>query len=127
MTDVEGGLRTWLRTLGTPAGTRVFVSAPPGAEKPYVVVGLIDAEDDHLNDAPLDVTLIQLDCFGTNKASAHNLYTSLRESLRAAPCGLTLSPGTTLKGVSVVSGTRYFPDENGTPRYIITAQVIVGP
>lgn len=127
MTDVEGGLRDWLRTepaVAAIVAQRVFVSVPPKTTLPYVTIGLVDEHDD-TSTAPLDVCLVQIDAWAGNKRQARDLYNAIKQSLRDATCGLTLASGTTLKG-AVIVGTVYLPDpEDQTPRYSGTAQVIV--
>lgn len=128
MTDVEGAIRAGLRAANLAGvGQRVFVDAPAGAALPYVTVGLVDAQDD-TSTAPLDVALIQLDAWGRTKREAHTLYMALRTWLRDVAPGSTFAAGTTVKGTRVVPGTTYLPDAaDGTPRYLITAEVIVAP
>lgn len=128
MTDVEGGVRDALRAANLAGvGTRVFVDAPAGARLPYVTVGLVDAQDD-TSDAPLDVTLVQLDAWAASKREAHTLYMTLRTWLRDTAPGSTLTAGTRCCGTRVVPGTTYLPDAaDGTPRYVITAEIIVAP
>lgn len=127
MTDVEGGLRAALRAEGLPGvGSRVFVDVEGSPQLPYVTIGLVDSVDDE-SDAPLDLELVQLDAWGATKLQAHEVYRSLRTWLRTLPPGSTLAPGTTFKGARVVPGTSYLPDDDGTARYVITAEIIVAP
>jgi hypothetical protein len=125
--DPEGGMRTWLRGLGLSCGQRVFLDVAGTPAFPYVTVGLVDITED-ISDAPLDVTLVQLDAWGANKPQARALYGELRASLRTLTAGVTLAAGTTMRGTPViVPGTTYLPDEDGTARYIITAQLLISP
>ena len=127
MTDVEGGLRAALRAAAIPGvGTRVFVDVDGSPQLPYVTIGLVDSVDD-TSDAPLDLELVQLDAFGTTKREAQTIYRWLRTWLRTLPPGSTLTSGTTFHGARVVPGTSYLPDDDGTPRYVITAEIIVAP
>lgn len=127
MTDIEGGLRAALRAAGLPGvGTRVFVDVEGSPALPYVTVGLVDSQDD-TSDAPVDAELVQLDAWGSTKREAHEVYRSLRTWLRTTVPGSTLAPGTTFKGARVVPGTSYLPDDDGTPRYVITAEILVAP
>lgn len=127
--DVEGGLRAWFRTLtfDPDVGSRVFVDVAGAPTLPYITVGLIDAQDD-TSDAPLDRALVQIDAWAATKRDAQSLYMGIRTSLRNAPSGLTLTPGTRFLGCQIQPGTAYLPDaDDGTPRYVITAEIIVGP
>lgn len=127
MTDIEGGLRETLRAATIPGvGSRVFVDVSGAPALPYVTIGLVDSVDD-TSDAPLDLELIQLDAWGSTKREAHTVYRWLRTWLRTTLPGSTLTSGTTFKGARVVPGTSYLPDEDGTPRYVITAEIIVAP
>lgn len=125
--DAEGGFRAWGRAQGWACGGRVFVDVNGAPTMPYVTVGLVDVTED-TTDAPLDLVLIQLDAWAANKAQARALYGQVRASLKALEPGTTLLAGTTVRGTPViVPGTTYLPDDDGTPRYIITAQVLIGP
>ena len=128
MTDVEGGVRDALRALNLPdVGARVFVDVNGSATKPYITVGLVDAQDDQANDGPLDVALVQIDAWGRTKREAQALFMALRTWLRDTAPGSTLTAGTRCIGARTVPGTTYLPDDDGTPRYVITAEIIVAP
>lgn len=137
--DVEGGLRTYLRadagviaataTVGSEAS--VWFGIPKGATEAYypmAVVFLVTATDD-TSDAPLDIPLVQIDCWGSlhpngngDKASATALVNAVRSALHAVRGRTVLAPGITAFGFNVESAA-WLPDpDNDRPRYAITAE-----
>jgi hypothetical protein len=69
MPDVEGGVRTFLRAnagVAAIVGQRVFFGVPKGATEatfPLVTVSRVGGGDD-FSDVPIDVALVQIDCWG---------------------------------------------------------------
>jgi hypothetical protein len=132
--DVEGAMRTWLRTI--PAVTavvaqRVFFGVPKAAVEatfPLVVVQRVGGGDD-ASEAPIDVALIQLDCWGSlgangigDKASATRLCNAVRSACRSF-WGPQLVPGVDAAGITVQS-VIWLPDPaNDRPRYSLTVEV----
>jgi hypothetical protein len=129
--DVEGAVRTRLRGQ-TPAGNRVFFGIPKDARDeswPLIVVSRVGGGADQ-SDAPVDVALIQLDCWGTlsaegigDKAGATALVNSARAALEAMGTDQPIVAGTQLHGANVES-VLWLPDpDNDRPRYVVTAEV----
>ncbi len=129
--DPEGAVRTNLRGK-TPAGNRVFFGVPKGATEaswPMIVVQRVGGGADR-SDAPVDVCLIQLDCWGTfgasgdgDKAGATALLNSARAALEAMGTDQPIVAGTQLHGANVES-VLWLPDpDNDRPRYVVTAEV----
>lgn len=131
--DVEGAVRTLLRAdaaLVAVVGQRVFFGVPKGAVEatfPLITVSRVGGGDD-AGDAPLDVAMVQLDCWGGidgsgngRKAEATALVNTLRSTLRAV--NGTQVGTVTLFGVNVESVV-WLPDPNSDrPRYVVTAEV----
>lgn len=133
--DVEGALRTWLRTqtdVTTIVGNRVFFGIPRKAIEttfPLVSIERVGGGAD-LSEAPVDLALIQIDCWGslnTNgdplKATATTLVNAVRASLESVTTRTTLTTGVDVFGINVESVV-WAPDpDNDRPRYAITAEV----
>lgn len=128
--DVEGALRTHLRAdAGVVAlvGQRVFFGVPKKATEatfPLVVVQRVGGGSD-VSEAPLDVALVQVDCWGSIangnglKAGATALVNAVRASLEAVGTDQTA----VLKGANVES-VLWLPEvDNDRPRYAVTAVV----
>lgn len=129
--DVEGAVRTYLRGE-TPAGNRVFFGVPRDADEdtwPLIVVSRVGGGGDG-SDAPVDVALVQLDCWGTfgasgngDKAGATALVNAARAALEAMGTDQPILSGTQLHGANVES-VLWLPDpDNDRPRYVATAEV----
>lgn len=135
--DVEGALRTWLRTrtaLTALVGQRIFFGVPRGAGEssfPLVAIQRVGGGDD-ASDAPLDRALIQLDVWGQldasgngRKADAWAVVNALRTQLGAMGPDTTLASGVIGHGATVES-VGWLPDpDSDRPRYAVTAEVTV--
>lgn len=132
--DVEGGVRAYLRAdadvqAALGGSQRVFFGIPKSPTWPLVVVSRVGGGDD-LSDAPVDVALIQIDCWGEiDAASGHGLKsgcTTLVNAVRSALTAMTDHVATAacrLVGASVQSVV-WLPDpSNDRPRYVVTAEV----
>lgn len=134
--DVEGCLRTWMRTLAsitTIVGQRVFFGVPKGAVEatfPLVTVSRIGGGDDP-GEAPVDRALVQVECWGSidssgngRKSQATALVNAVRSEFRAVN-GSTVLSGTTIAfGINVESAV-WLPDpDSDRPHYVVTAEVI---
>lgn len=125
--DPEGGLRDYLRAnAGVVALVvqRVFFGIPDNPVWPLITVSRVGGGDD-LSEAPIDVALLQVDCWadGRNKAQAHAVASAVRDAL-AAIRGAVAVNGTTVLYGAVVESVLFAPDPaDARPRYAITAQV----
>jgi hypothetical protein len=122
--DVELAVRDYLRAdsgVSALASNRVFYGVPKaGAPATFATVQRIGGGDDP-SEAPVDLSLVQIDCWAQTKAVAQ----SLRDAVRTA--FLELRPrtqgSTVLYGAEVISDI-WLPDpDSDRPRYSVTAQV----
>jgi hypothetical protein len=132
--DVEGAMRTWLRNhtaVSAIVGARVFFGVPKKSPRfPLVTVQRVGGGDDLGTDAPLDIALLQIDCWGEIddsgngvKSGATALVNAVRTALRAVGSDTLLTTGVTAHGVNVES-VLWLPDpDNDRPRYSVTAEV----
>ena len=132
--DTEGAIRTWLRAqpaVTALVGQRVFFGIPKAATEatfPLVTVQLVSTVPDP-SEAPVDRSLIQIDCWGSLDASGNGqkaAATALVNTIRALLHSITQPTpmGTvTVFGANVESVT-WLPDPtNDRPRYVLTAEV----
>lgn len=131
--DTEGAMRAWLRShtaVSALVGARVFFGIPKkNPTFPLITVQRIGGGDD-VSDAPLDIALLQIDCWGEIdasgngvKAGATALVNAVRTALRAVGTDTQLTTGVTAHGVNVES-VLWLPDpDNDRPRYSVTAEV----
>lgn len=133
--DVEGALRTWLRTqpsLTALVGQRVFFGVPKGATEatfPLVTIQRVGGGAD-TSTAPIDRALLQIDCHGSidasgngRKAEATALVNTVRALLHSIE-NTSLTATCRALGVTVES-VIWLPDpDNDRPRYSVTAEVI---
>jgi len=133
--DVEGGLRTYLRAntgVSTIVGQRVFFGVPKSAVEatfPLVTVQRVGGGDPG-GEAPVDVALVQIDCWGSidssgngDKAEAWTVVNAVRSALRVVNGRTTLKSGVAAFGITVESVV-WLPDpDNDRPRYSVTAEV----
>lgn len=133
--DVEGALRTWLRAqsgVSAIVGNRVFFGVPRKATEssfPMVVVTRVGGAPD-LSEAPVDLALVQVDCWGSLngagdplKATATDLVNAVRAALESVNGRTTLTAGVDVFGIAVES-VIWSPDpDNDRPRYSVTAEV----
>ena len=133
--DVEGGLRTYLRAnsgVSALVGNRVFFGVPRKATEtsfPLVTVQRVGGGAD-LSDAPVDVALLQVDCWGSLnangdplKVTATHLVNTVRAAVEAVNGRTTLTSGVDAFGITVESVV-WAPDpDNDRPRYSVTAEV----
>ena len=134
--DVEGALRTWLRTR--PAITdlvaqRVFFGIPKQATEtsfPMIVLSRVGGGDE-AGDAAIDTATIQFDCYGSIDASsgygkkytATELKNALRSELNTIAGDVALTATVNCLGAAVESDV-WLPDtDDDRPRYVITATV----
>lgn len=130
--DVEGGLRTWLRTqsdITAQVSTRVFFGIPRDnagtatTSFPLITLQRVGGSP-QAGEAPLDDALIQLDCWaqGQNKAQAWAAAKAVIETLESLD-NVTLAAGIYAYGASVES-VIFSPDPvDSRARYSITALV----
>jgi hypothetical protein len=126
--DIEGGLKTWLRGLNLPnVGTRVFLGMPRGGPSSYPVIVLFRVSGGPATgaDYPMDEPRVQFDVWGNTggKVECQAVAQALISNLLDLPCGTLL--GTTVRAVGVSALTvNYLPDaESGRPRYSIDCVV----
>lgn len=129
--DVEGALRSWLRTaIGSQ---RVFFGLPKQVTEssfPLVVITRVGGGDE-AGDAAVDTATIQLDCWGSidtasgygKKATATTLKNSVRSALNDLANGADLTAAVRCLGAQVESDV-WSPDpDDDRPRYVLTASV----
>jgi len=135
MPDIEGALRTWLRTqtdLTALIGNRVFFGVPKGAAEasfPLVTVQLVDSRDDG-SEAPVSLDLVQFDVWGSldtsgngKKAEATSVVNALRSVCRQVRGRTALTATVAAFGIEIV-GVAWAPDpDDDRPRYVVTAEV----
>jgi hypothetical protein len=128
--DVEGALRTHLRAdagVAALVGQRVFFGVPRGAKEetyPLVVVQRVGGGQD-ASEAPVDVALVQVDCWGSinNGNGLKAECTALVNSVRAALESVGTDSTAVLKGADVESVLWLPQVDNDRPRYAVTAVV----
>lgn len=131
--DVEGGVRAYLRADGDVRAAlggsqRVFFGVPTSPTWPLAVVSRVGGGSD-TSDVPIDLALIQVDCWGAittagtgDKAGATALVNAVRSALEAMG-DHTATPTCRLVGADVES-VLWLPDpDNDRPRYALTAEV----
>lgn len=126
--DIEGGLKIWLRELNLPnVGQRVFLGMPRGGASAYPVIVLFRVSGGPVTgaDFPLDEPRVQFDVWGNQggKVECQAVTQSLISNLLDLPCGTLL--GTTVRAVGVSAITvNYLPDaDSGRPRYSVDCVV----
>lgn len=132
MSDIEGAIRTALRAdAGVTAivAQRVHFGVPKPATWPLVTVQRVGGGDDP-SEAPIDLPLVQIDCWGYqdengrgNKAQARALADAVRAWCRSIRTATDLDTITTVYGVNVDSDI-WTPDATDRPRYSITCSVM---
>lgn len=129
--DVEGAVVALLRAFPAVAsitGARTFFGIPKGATEatfPLNVVQRVGGGDDP-GEAPVDLALIQIDCWGRIGASGNGLKaecTAQTNAVRSALRSITGSTdGSDVAGITVQS-VIWLPDpSNDRPRYVVTAE-----
>lgn len=126
--DVEGALRAYLRAdagVAAIVGARVFFGVPRGATEatfPLITVQRVGGGAD-TSEAPLDIALVQIDCWGVLDASGNGDKagaTALLNTVRSA-CSHVTDP--TIRGINVQT-VIWLPDpDTDRPRYSVTAEV----
>lgn len=130
--DVEGDIVALLKAdTGVIAicGQRTFFGIPKAATDaswPLNVVRRIGGGDDP-SDAPVDIALIQVDCWGRLGASGNGLKAECTAQVNAVRSALRSVTGSTdgsdVAGITVES-VIWSPDpSNDRPRYVVTAVV----
>lgn len=126
--DVEGALRTWLRTqseITSLVGSRVFFGYPDSTQTPLITISRVGGSP-QTGEAPLEDALVQFDCWGgiKNKAQAAQVMTALLGVLESMT-PRDLDSSTKGYGASVES-VFWSPDPtNDQARYVVTATVTV--
>lgn len=126
--DTEGAVRTWLKTkteITSKVGTRVFFGYPEGTPAtPLIVLARVGGAPQR-SEAPVDVALLQFDCWGTgrNKAQATDVMLALVGVLESMQAGVTLDSTTRGFG-SAVESSPWLPEPTSDQaRYVVTAVV----
>jgi len=134
--DPEGAIRAYLRAdsdVSAIVGNRVFFGVPRSAIEatfPLVTVARIGGVDDP-SEAPVDLGLIDISCWGSIdasgnglKASATALANAVRSALHRIRQRTSAGTATDVFGVQV-AGVVWAPDpDTDRPRYVITAEVV---
>lgn len=133
--DLEGGCRTWLRTLPSISAivsNRVFFGIPKAADEskfPLITVARVGGGLGPTSDAPVDAALLQFDVWGSLDASGNGkkaevtaLVNTLRSEL-AAIRGRTALTATVAAFGFVEQSCIWLPDpDNDRPRYVLTVE-----
>lgn len=116
--DVEGALRSWLRThprLGV-LGTRVFFGIPEAISYPYVTLGRVGG-------GSYDPR-ISLSAYGVSKNSAADVAQRIAAAVEGIE-NTVLAAGVLAQGASV-DMILWQPDRtDGTPRYVVDITIFV--
>lgn len=126
--DVEGGIRDALRgDAGVSALVegRVYFGVPNSvATWPVVTVQRVGGGDDP-GEAPIDLALVQIDCWGAerNKSQAWAVAAAVRSWAQSVRRATALNEEVTAYAVTVES-VLWAPDGADRPRYSITALVM---
>lgn len=134
--DPEGLTRDHLKADGAVAaivGTRVFFGIPKRnveATFPLITVARAGGGQDPGSDAPLDESLLQIDCWGKLDASGNGLKAACTALVNAVRSSLeAMGTETRIAGHEVgtnIESVLWLPDpDNNRPRYSITAAVAV--
>lgn len=130
--DVEGGLRTWLRTvpdITAQVSTRVFFGIPRDSAGvattsfPLITLQRVGGGPQS-GEAPLDNALVQIDCWGAigNKAQAWAVAKAVMDTLESLT-PREIATGVYAYGASVDS-VIFLPDPaDSRARYVVTASV----
>ncbi|MGK2948988.1 MAG: DUF3168 domain-containing protein [Acidimicrobiales bacterium] len=126
MPDVEGAVRAALRAdsgVSALVGTRVLFGVPSSPTWPLVTVQRVGGGDDP-GEAPIDLGLVQIDCYGAehNKAQAWAVVSAVRTWARSVRGATALTEEVTAYGIDVES-VIWAPDAADRPRYSVTALV----
>lgn len=130
--DIEGALRSWLRSNISPStlvGSRVYFAVPDNPTYPLVTVARIGGGDDE-GETPLDQALLTIDVYGSlngqghgDKAGATAVVNAIRSALRQIRGRTTLTDSVDAFGAEV-AGVVWSPDpDNGRPHYALTVGV----
>jgi len=133
--DIEGALRTWLRTqtaLTAVVGSRIFFGVPRSVTEtdfPMVALFRVGGGNDR-GDAPIDIALVQFDVWGKIdasgngvKAGATTAVNALRATLQSVNGPTLLDAHTTCHGITVESVVWLPNPDDDRPRYVVTAEV----
>ena len=125
--DVEGGVRDALRAdtaVDALVDGRVFFGVPENATWPLVTVQRVGGGDDP-GEAPIDLALVQIDCWGAmrNKSQAWAVAAAVRSWAQSVRRATALTEEVVAYGVTVQS-VLWAPDPADRPRYVITAAVM---
>lgn len=123
--DTDLVVREWLRTVTAVttlvASGRIDMGTVADTADPSIAVTRVGGGDD-ASEAPVDVALIQIECWSgsspsrTQAAAVKNAVRNALKTLRDATVGTTLLTG----GAQVVSDL-FVPDPaNDRPRYVLT-------
>jgi hypothetical protein len=124
--DIEGAVRDALRAnagVSALVGQRVHFGVPTNATWPLITVQRVGGGDDP-GEAPLDLPLVQIDCWGAerNKSQARAVADAVRAWARTVRRATALNTEVKAYGVAVESDL-WAPDPTDRPRYAITASV----
>ena len=125
--DIEGGVRTALRAdsgVSALVGQRVHFGIPTNPTFPLVTVRRVGGGDDP-GEAPLDLPLVQIDCWGAerNKTQARAVADAVRAWARSIRRATDLDTEVTAYGVNVEADL-FVPDPSDRPRYSLTVSIM---
>lgn len=124
--DVEGALRTWLRTqtdLTALVSQRIFLGIPKDTVLyPFVTLSRVGGGDDG-SDNPMDLPVVSFQVWASNRTSAELTTRTLRGVLRELRSTLI---DTGVRCSHIATQSFFQPDpESNKPRYIVSAQLAV--
>lgn len=131
--DPEGIIRDALRAdagVSAITGARTFFGIPRKADEatfPLNVVSRVGGSQDR-SEVPLDVALVQIDCWGSLNAAGDGLKAQCTAQVNAVrSCLEAMGTVTRVAGTEIgvnVESVLWLPDpDNARPRYSITAEV----
>lgn len=127
--DVEDAIRTWLRGLTEVTALvdhRVWWSADPRSDFPYLVVSLVGSPPE-TSDAPIVHRTLQIDAIDTERQRTRcfAVIAAVESALLSIRQPVALSTDVVCYG-AVVQSVLYLPDPgSAAPRYTMTVEVTV--
>ena len=127
--EVEGSLRTWLRT--TPVvGARWYFGAPLTPTFPLGLLAVPSIVPIPGGVLPIRQATAQLDLWGEKARDRYDLgglANELVTIIDSLPSGTEMGPAVCL-GATVISGPRFQPDpDDGKARYVLVAEFTMRP
>lgn len=127
--DVEGAVRTWLRTVPVVTAlvsTRVWFAVPEDSPTyPLVALSRVGGSPQG-PETPVDDARLQFDCFGRTKAEAAAVAYAVCGAVHTLRAGTALDSTAVALSGQVVLGPLFSPDpDDNSPRYIVDAVITI--